>query len=87
MATTVIRHNSFALSHIESTFGMEILWDNRHQPHTSMPWKLQRCHELNMINALLMFHSHWHDSDSLTHWNHKIGNLGLATVYIDKVSA
>ena len=39
---------------------MEVLWDNRHQPHTSLPWKLQRCHELNMTNALLMFHSGCH---------------------------
>ena len=51
MAATVIRHNSFVLSHIESTFGMEVLWDNRHQPRTSLPWKLQHCHELNMTNA------------------------------------
>ena len=36
---------------------MEVLWDNRHQPHTSLPWKLQCCHELNMTNALLVFHS------------------------------
>ena len=39
---------------------MEILWDDRHQPHTSLPWKLQRCHELNLTNASLMFHSGCH---------------------------
>ena len=55
---------------------MEVLWDNRHQSHTSLPWKLQHFHELSMINALLMFHSGCHGSDSLTHWTHKIGNLG-----------
>ena len=29
-------HNSFVLCRIESIFGMEILWDDRHQPHTSL---------------------------------------------------
>ena len=31
-----------------------------HQPHTLLPWKLQSCHELNITNALLMFHSGYH---------------------------
>ena len=39
---------------------MEVLWDNKHQPYTSLPWKLQRCPELNMTNALLMLHSGCH---------------------------
>ena len=66
MATTVICHNSFVSSHIESTFGTEVLWDNRHQPHTLLPWKLQSCHELNMTNALLMFHSGCHGNQVST---------------------
>ena len=46
MATTVIWHNSFVVSHIESKFGMEVLWNNRHQipmPHALLLWKLG-CH-------------------------------------------
>ena len=31
------------LSCIEFTFGTELGWDNRHQPHTSLLWKLG-CH-------------------------------------------
>ena len=27
-------NNSFVLGHIESTFGMEVHCDNKHQPHT-----------------------------------------------------
>ena len=30
--------NSSALSHIEFIFGMEVLWDNRHQPHATLLW-------------------------------------------------
>ena len=30
----------FVLSRIESLFGMEIPWDDRHQPHTSLLWLL-----------------------------------------------
>ena len=26
------------LSRIVSIFGMEVSWDNRHQPHTSLLW-------------------------------------------------
>ena len=29
-------NNSFVLSWIESIFGMEVLWEDRHQPHTSL---------------------------------------------------
>ena len=36
-------NNSFVSSHIESTFGMELLWDNRYRPYTSFLWKLG-CH-------------------------------------------
>ena len=39
---------------------MEVLWDNRHQPPTSLPWKLEHNHELNMTNELLMSHSGCH---------------------------
>ena len=39
----VLLCKSFALSRIESTFAMEVCWDNRHQPHTSLIWKLC-CH-------------------------------------------
>ena len=41
---------------------MEVLWDNRHQSHTLLPWKLQHCDELNMTIVLLMFHSGCHDN-------------------------
>ena len=27
---------SFVLSHIDFIFGMVLLWDNKHQPHTSL---------------------------------------------------
>ena len=30
--------NSFVLSRIESIFSMEVLWDDRHEPHTSLLW-------------------------------------------------
>ena len=30
--------NSFVLSRIKSIFGMEVLWDDRHQPHASFLW-------------------------------------------------
>ena len=43
MATTVICHNSFVVSHIESKFGIEVLWNNRHQPDALLLWKLG-CH-------------------------------------------
>ena len=36
----ISRCNSFALSRIEFIFGKEVPWDNRHQPHTSLLWKL-----------------------------------------------
>ena len=36
-------NNCFALSHIRSLFGIQVRWDNRHQRHTSMLWKLG-CH-------------------------------------------
>ena len=29
--------NSFVLSRIKSIFGIEVLWDDRDQPHTSLP--------------------------------------------------
>ena len=29
---------SSVLSRIEFIFGMEVLWDNRHQPHTMLLW-------------------------------------------------
>ena len=29
-------NNSFVLCHIESIFGKEVLWDDRHQPDTSL---------------------------------------------------
>ena len=29
----VLLCNSFKYVHIESIFGMQLLWDNRHQPH------------------------------------------------------
>ena len=29
---------SFVFSRIESIFGMEVLWDNRYQPYTSLLW-------------------------------------------------
>ena len=32
--------NSFVFSRIEFIFGMEVPWDNRHQPHTLLLWKL-----------------------------------------------
>ena len=34
---------SFILSFIEFMFGMEVSWDNRHQPHTLLLWELS-CH-------------------------------------------
>ena len=38
MATRVKKTNySFVLSCIEFIFGMELAWDNRHQPHTYIP--------------------------------------------------
>ena len=30
--------NSSLLSRIEFIFGMEVLWDNRHQPHITLIW-------------------------------------------------
>ena len=30
--------NSLVLNHIKSIFGMEVLWDDRHQPHTLLLW-------------------------------------------------
>ena len=36
MATTVIVNNSFVLFCNESILGMEVPWDNRHRPHTSL---------------------------------------------------
>ena len=45
MATRVKNKNSFVLSHIESIIGMEVHWDNRHQPSTlvamvtQLPWQ------------------------------------------------
>ena len=33
-------NNSFVLCRIESIFAMEVLWDDGHQPHTSLLWKL-----------------------------------------------
>ena len=30
--------NSFVLNGIESIFGTEVLWDDRHQPTTSLLW-------------------------------------------------
>ena len=30
--------NSFVLRRIKSTFGMEVLWDDRHQPLTLLLW-------------------------------------------------
>ena len=38
MATTIIVNNSFVLGRIKSIFGMEVPWDDRHQPHTSLLW-------------------------------------------------
>ena len=35
--------SSFVSSHIEFIFGIEVPWDNRHQPLTSLLWKLS-CH-------------------------------------------
>ena len=43
MTTIVICHNSFVISHIESKFGMEVFWNNRHQPHALLLWK-HGCH-------------------------------------------
>ena len=36
----ILLPDSFVLSRIESIFGMELRCDNRHQPHTSLLWKL-----------------------------------------------
>ena len=36
-------NNVFVLSCTEFTFHTEVHWDNRHQPHTSLLWKLG-CH-------------------------------------------
>ena len=38
-------NNSFVLSWIESIFGIEVLWEDRHQPHTSLLWYL--CYHSN----------------------------------------
>ena len=57
-------NNSSVSSHIEITFGMEVLWDDKHQPLTSLPRKLQHCRELNMTNVLLIFHSGCHGNQN-----------------------
>ena len=36
-------NNSFVLSRTNFRFGMEVLWDNRHQPYTSLLWQ-SSCH-------------------------------------------
>ena len=46
LVAMVTRYNTsitYIVSWIEFIFGMEVLWDNRHQPHTSLLWKLG-CH-------------------------------------------
>ena len=43
MATRVKINNSFVLSRIEFTFGMEVSLDDRHQPYPLLLWLLS-CH-------------------------------------------
>ena len=43
LSKSQIHFTFFVLSRIESIFAMEVLWDDRHQLHTSLPWKLG-CH-------------------------------------------
>ena len=54
--------NSFVFSCIESIFGMEVLWDNRLQPHTSLLWKLGSHGNQSDASISLLSHLYWIES-------------------------